>query len=136
MTTPVVTVDLRTPYKRIATLLAQHEISAVPVLVLGRHVAGVVSEADLLSAQERRLREAQLESSGHFRRHADVKRHGGLTAGELMTSPAITTHPDAPLPGRREADEQPTHQAAAGSRGRNDVRRRRRRRAGRHREPL
>ena len=98
MTTPVVTVDLRTPYKRIATLLAQHEISAVPVLVLGRHVAGVVSEADLLSAQERRLREAQLESGGHFRRHADVKKHGGLTAGELMTSPAITTHPDAPLP--------------------------------------
>ena len=98
MTTPVVTVDLRTPYKRIAALLAQHEISAVPVLVLGRHVAGVVSEADLLSAQERRLREAQIESGGHFRRHADVKKHGGLTAGELMTSPAITTYPDAPLP--------------------------------------
>jgi len=98
MTTPVVTVDLRTPYKRIATLLAQHQISAVPVLVLGRHVAGVVSEADLLSAQERRLREVQLESGGHLRRHADVKKHWGLTAGELMTSPAITTHPDAPLP--------------------------------------
>jgi CBS domain-containing protein len=98
MTTSVVTVNLRTPYKRIAALLAQHQISAVPVLVLGRHVAGVVSEADLLAAQERRLREAQLESGGHFRRHADVKKHQGLTAGELMTSPAITTHPDAPLP--------------------------------------
>ena len=98
MTTPVVTVSLRTPYKRIAAMLAQHQISAVPVLVLGRHVAGVVSEADLLAAQERRLREAQLESGGHFRRHADVKKHWGLTAGELMTSPAITTHPDAPLP--------------------------------------
>ena len=98
MTTPVVTVDLRTPYKRIAALLAQHQVSGVPVLVLGRHVAGVVSEADLLSAQERRLREVQLESGGHFRRHANVKKHWGLTAGELMTSPAITTHPDAPLP--------------------------------------
>jgi CBS domain-containing protein len=98
MTTPAVTVNVRTPYKRIAALLAQHQISAVPVLVLGRHVAGVVSEADLLAAQERRLREAQLESGGHFRRHADVKKHWGLTAGELMTSPAITTHPDAPLP--------------------------------------
>jgi CBS domain-containing protein len=97
MTTPVVSVNLRTPYKRIAALLAQHQISAVPVLVLGRHVAGVVSEADLLSAQERRLREAQLEAGGHFRRHADVKKHQGLAAGELMTSPAITTHPDAPL---------------------------------------
>jgi hypothetical protein len=68
------------------------------VLVLGHHVAGVVSEADLISAQERRLRDAQLESGGHFRRHANVKKHSGLTAGELMTSPAITTHPDAPLP--------------------------------------
>jgi CBS domain-containing protein len=45
MTTPVVTVNVRTPYKGIAALLAQHQISAVPVLVLGRHVAGVVSEA-------------------------------------------------------------------------------------------
>ena len=98
MTAPVVTVSLRTPCKRIVALLAQHQISAVPVLVLGRHVAGVVSEADLLAAQDRRLREAQLEAGGHFRRHADVKKHQGLTAGELMTSPAITTHPDAPLP--------------------------------------
>jgi len=98
MTTPVVTVGLRTSYKRIAALLAQHQISAVPVLVLGRHVAGVVSEADLLSAQERRLREAQLELGGHFRRHAEVKKHQGLTAAELMTAPAITIHPDAPLP--------------------------------------
>ena len=98
MTRPVVTVNLRTPYKRIAALLAEHQISGVPVLVLGRHVAGVVSEADLLSAQERRLREAHLESASHFRRHANVKQHWGLTAGELMTSPAITIHPDAPLP--------------------------------------
>jgi CBS domain-containing protein len=98
MTTPVVTVNLRTPYKQIAAMLAQHQISAVPVLVLGRHVAGVVSEADLLAAQDKRLREAQLESGGHFRRHAGASKHRGLTAGELMTSPAITTHPDAPLP--------------------------------------
>jgi len=98
MTRPVVTVNMRTPYKRIATLLAQHQISGMPVLVLGRHVAGVVSEADLLGAQERRMREAQLESGGHFRRHADAKKHQGLTAGELMTSPAITIAPDAPLP--------------------------------------
>ena len=98
MSKPVVTVNLRTPYKEIAALLAQHQISGMPTLVLGRHVAGVVSEADLLSAQERRLREAELESGGHFRRHTDTKKHQGLTAGELMTSPAITIHPDAPLP--------------------------------------
>ena len=98
MTTSVVTVDRRTPCKRIAALLARHQISAMPVVVLGKHVAGVVSEADLISAQERRLREAMLESGGHFRRHTEARKHWGLTAGELMTSPAITIHPDATLP--------------------------------------
>ena len=70
------------------------------------------AEADLLSAQERRLREAQLESARHFRRHASVKQHRGLTAGELMTSPANHSLGRAPA-GRREADEQSAHQAAA-----------------------
>ena len=98
MTKSVVAVDRRTPYKRIAALLAQHQISAVPVVVLGRHVAGVESEADLLSAQERRLREAQLESGSRFHRHGDVKKHQDLAAAVLMTSPALTIHLDAPLP--------------------------------------
>ncbi len=99
MTKSVVTVSRATPYKEIAVLLAEHKISAVPVLVLGRHVAGVVSEADLLSVLDKHAREAQLESGGLFHRHAGDKRHWGLTAGELMTSPAITIHPDATLPG-------------------------------------
>ena len=38
MTTKVITVDRITPYKEIAALLAKHKISAVPVLMLGRHV--------------------------------------------------------------------------------------------------
>ena len=99
MTTSVVTVDRVTPYKEIAVLMAEHKISAVPVLVLGRHVGGVVSEADLLNVLDKRAREAQLESGGLLHRHAGDKKHWGLTAGELMTSPAITIHPDATLPG-------------------------------------
>ncbi|MGA3153026.1 MAG: CBS domain-containing protein [Streptosporangiaceae bacterium] len=99
MTTNVVTVERRTPYKEIAAVMAQHGISGVPVLVLGRHVAGLVSEADLLSVQDQRAREAQLDSgSHHLHWHAGDKKHWGLTAGELMTSPAITIHPDATLP--------------------------------------
>ncbi len=98
MTTPVVTVDRMTPYKEIAVLMAGHKISAVPVLILGRHVAGVVSEADLLGVLDKHAREAQLKSGGHLHLHAGDKRHWGLTAGELMTSPAITIHPDATLP--------------------------------------
>src|SRR5215467_2674596 len=47
MTTEVITVDRITRYKEIARLMAGHKVSAVPVLTMGRHVAGVVSEADL-----------------------------------------------------------------------------------------
>jgi CBS domain-containing protein len=98
MTTPVVAVDRMTPYKEIAVLMAERKISAVPVLILGRHVAGVVSEADLLSVLDKHAWEARLESGVRLHWHASDKRHWGLTAGELMTSPAITTHPDATLP--------------------------------------
>jgi CBS domain-containing protein len=52
-------VDRITPYKEIAQLRAKHKISAVPVLVMGRHVAGVVSEADLLAAQDQDARRAR-----------------------------------------------------------------------------
>ena len=91
MTTSVVTVDRITPYKEIARLLAEHRISGLPVLKMGREVAGVVTEADLLAAQAETAR----------RLHASVTRgwwphrqeHPALTAGELMTTPAITVGP-------------------------------------------
>ena len=99
MTTSVITVDRITPYKEIATLLTKHKISGVPVLILGRHVAGMVSEADLLTVEDKRQRAVRLnmESGGlHLPRRQD--KHWGRTAAELMTSPAITIHPDATLP--------------------------------------
>ena len=97
MTTKVITVDRITPYKEIAALLAKHKISAVPVLVLGRHVGGVVSEADLVAAQQNRERAAHAATGGglHLTHRHDA--HQGLTAEQLMTSPAITIHPEAPL---------------------------------------
>ena len=99
MSTSVVTVDRITPYKEIATLLAKHHISAVPVLILGRHVAGVVSEADLLAVEDKRERDARRHAEGGLHLHLTRQKHWGLTAEELMTSPAITIHPDASLPG-------------------------------------
>lgn len=97
MTTKVITVDRITPYKEIARLLAKHKISAVPVLMLGRHVAGVVSEADLLTAQQKRERAAEAAAGGglHLTHRHDA--HQGLTAEQLMTSPAITINPEAAL---------------------------------------
>ena len=99
MTTSVVTADRMTPYEEITVLMAEHNVSAVPVLTLGRHVAGVVSGADLLRVLEKHAEQVpQLESDGRLRRHGGDKKHLDLTAGELMTSPAVTIHPDATLP--------------------------------------
>ena len=98
MTTNVVTVDRITPYKDIVRALAENKISAVPVLTMGRHVAGVVSEADLLAAEDQAARRARAKDrrlpwrsrpSGHTLR---------LRAEDLMTKPAVTIHPDAPIP--------------------------------------
>jgi CBS domain-containing protein len=98
MTTAVVTVDRITPYKEIASLLVKHKVSALPVLMMGRRVAGVVSEADLLRVEDQRARRAR--AGGHRARLHWRSRSGPrrLTAGELMTSPAITIHPDATIP--------------------------------------
>jgi CBS domain-containing protein len=85
MTTPVVTADRLTPYKEIARLLAEHRISGLPVLADGWQVVGVVSEADLLAAQDRTASDR-------------TAAHPGLTAGELMTAPAVTIDPDATIP--------------------------------------
>jgi CBS domain-containing protein len=90
MTTSVVTVDRITPYKEIARLLTEHRISGVPVLTMGRHVAGVVSEADLLAARVQ-------GAGGRWRWLTSRKEHQGLVASQLMTSPAVTIHPDAAL---------------------------------------
>jgi CBS domain-containing protein len=95
MTTKVVTVDRITSYKEIARLLSENKISAVPVLIMGRHVAGVVSEADLLAAQDQAARRAR---SGRTVLPWRAARHPKLTAEQLMTKPAITIHPDAPIP--------------------------------------
>jgi CBS domain-containing protein len=99
MTTEVVTVDRITPYKEIARLLAEHKISAVPVLTIGRHVAGVVSEADLLAAEDQDARKARTGKVDHLPwPRAQAKQHPPLSAEQLMTSPAVTIHPDAPIP--------------------------------------
>jgi CBS domain-containing protein len=98
MTTSVVTVDRITPYQEIDRLLTEHRISGVPVLKMGREVAGVVTEADLLAAEDETNRRARLASSVG-RRHLWRKQpHVSLTAGTLMTAPAITIGPEATIP--------------------------------------
>jgi len=99
MTTTVVTVDRITPYQEIDRQLTKHRISGVPVLKMGREVVGVVSETDLLAAEDETRRQARMASSMGRRWRLRKQPHVWLTAGALMTSPAITIGPDATIPG-------------------------------------
>jgi CBS domain-containing protein len=98
MTTSVVTVDRYTSYQEIDRLLTERRISGVPVLTMGRQVAGVVSEADLLAAEDETARRARMAGTLGHRWRLRKQPHVNLTAGALMTSPAITIGPDATIP--------------------------------------
>ena len=98
MTTAVVTVDRITPYQDIDRLLTRHRISGVPVLKMGREVVGVVSETDLLAAEDETRRQARMAGSMGHRWHLRRQQHMRLTAGALMTSPAVTIGADATIP--------------------------------------
>jgi len=97
MTRDVATISPATPVKEIARQIAKLRVSALPVVDAAGTVVGVVSEADLLykegrehSAPRSRLFESRT------RRLARAK-EAALTAGDLMTTPAITVAPATPL---------------------------------------
>jgi CBS domain-containing protein len=95
MSTDVVSVGKATSYKEVARLMTQHKVNALPVVTKNNHVVGVVSEADVLRKEERRFRWLVSGMSGRAR--SERAKAAARTAAELMTSPAITTHPDASL---------------------------------------
>ncbi|QHC22999.1 CBS domain-containing protein [Streptomyces sp. GS7] len=95
MTQPVAAVDREAGFKTIVETMQRWRVSALPVLSAERRVVGVVSEADLLPKEG--FREADADRLERLRLSDDVRRAEALTAGELMTSPAVTVHGDAAL---------------------------------------
>ncbi|MFE0186842.1 CBS domain-containing protein [Streptomyces sp. NPDC059008] len=95
MTRPVVAVDHGARFKEIVETMEQRKVSALPVLAGEGRVIGVVSEADLLPKEG--FRERDPERLERLRRSDDVRRAEAVTAGELMTSPAVTVRADATL---------------------------------------
>lgn len=86
----VVSVRKDTSYKEIAGLLAEHRISAVPVLDEDSQVIGIVSEADLL-AKESGMEPRQTPLLvGRKERLVSRAKSTATVAGELMTAPAVT----------------------------------------------
>jgi CBS domain-containing protein len=96
MATNVVTIDLAAPFKEVARVLVERRISGVPVLMHSGRLAGMVTEGDLLRAQDRHA-ETRRRWTGVLRYGTDRERYQRLTAEQLMTSPAVTIHPDATI---------------------------------------
>ncbi|MGW7573316.1 CBS domain-containing protein [Streptomyces sp. NPDC054765] len=93
MTRQVVSVQLDTPFKDIAQILADKAVSAVPVLdSLGRP-AGIVSEADLLRKAADRSDLSGRTPLPHLEAW-ERARAEGRTACELMSAPAVCAHPE------------------------------------------
>ena len=88
MTREVVTVEPETSFREVIRIIKDSRVHALPVVDAHGTVLGVVAESDLLVRQE--------QTEGRVRR--PWRRHGrarlaGTTAGEVMTSPAITIDP-------------------------------------------
>ena len=96
MKTTVVTVGTETPVREVAKLMLEHDISGFPVVDEAGHVLGVVTELDLM-----RKHIAPNEPSiwttvwgidpDRMNKYRDaLRKYMGKTAGEVMTSPALT----------------------------------------------
>ncbi|MGW0752799.1 CBS domain-containing protein [Streptomyces sp. NPDC002587] len=98
MTSEVVGARPDTSFKELARLLTVHRISGLPVVDGDDKVMGVVSQTDLTKRQAGRGR----DGSGRRRALWNLGRLAGarataapaLVARELMTSPAVTVHPE------------------------------------------
>jgi len=95
MSTLPVWVSETASFQEIAATLRECRVSAFPVLDAHGKVTGVVSEADLM------VKEAMLGEPGGVAgllaglvHHATRAKAAGVTAADLMTSPAVTIRPD------------------------------------------
>lgn len=93
MTRRVVSARATASFKEMVDMLRRHRISAFPVLDNHDRVVGVVSEADLLVKEAVQAAGTNLVAALRHVREED--KASGVTAGDLMTRPAITIGPDA-----------------------------------------
>ena len=98
MTTRVISVRKDASFRTMVAALRDHRVSAFPVLDDGGKVIGVVSEADMLAKEALNSEPEGMPGmiAGILRRKEHEKARG-TTAGDLMTSPAITVTPDDTL---------------------------------------
>lgn len=98
MTRDVIAVTPETSVSEIGRLLASHRISGVPVVDKYNRVLGVVSESDIIF-REIRHELTLVERLGNIilpEPRSEIERQGN-TAGEIMTSPAVTAEELTPI---------------------------------------
>ncbi len=99
MTRQVITVPETAPLAEVVRLLADHDISGMPVIGPDRTIAGVISEKDFLSkmggGKSPSFMHVILQCIAHTGCiAADIK---DLTAADIMSSPAVTISGTTPL---------------------------------------
>jgi CBS-domain-containing membrane protein len=95
MTGEVVAVRKDASFKEMAARLRQYRVSAFPVIDENRRVIGVVSEADLLAKEALAGDHTGIPAAvTGILHHKDYQKYEGLTAGDLMTHPAVTARPE------------------------------------------
>ena len=104
MTTAVLTVRPDTPVYQIARLMSEHDVSGVPVIDDNERVLGVITELDMIVRNTRFKMHnfimildsiIYLETPKHFEER--LKQLLGVTAREIMSTPAVTITPEATI---------------------------------------
>jgi CBS domain-containing protein len=95
MTTPVITATGAMPFRDPVALLYAREIGAVPVVTPAGQVLGVLSNHDLIAKAAGLPAVAEPLPPPRSRRCG--RRSLARTAGELMTTPAVTLPPRATI---------------------------------------
>jgi len=95
MSTHVIAVRQKAPYKDMAAMLHDQRISAFPVIDDDNKVIGIVSESDLLTKEA--LEGTVPRTLQSLTRQRVRSQVNAVTAADLMTKPAVTIGPDKPV---------------------------------------
>jgi CBS domain-containing protein len=97
MTRDVLSVSKFDDISRAVKILAEKNVSGLPVVDRENHVVGIISEADVVSMvgsrRDHTFRDMVRQLLGH---HLPERKMGDLV-GDIMTSPAVTVHPDTEI---------------------------------------